>query len=67
MSRPQDRPDSRSMNLVAAELSRLTICPGKIRADSYRLLRIRVQRAKFRFGICDGAITRGRRSQIEAE
>ncbi len=29
------------MNLVAADVSRLTIFPGKIRADSHRLLRFR--------------------------
>ncbi len=29
------------MNLVAAEVTRLTIFPGKIRADSHRLLRLR--------------------------
>src|SRR5258708_23890195 len=37
------------MNLIAADVTRLTILPGKIRADSHRLLRFRgTKRASLR-------------------
>src|SRR6266404_6872628 len=39
LSRLAAEGDSRPMNLVAADVSRLIILPEKIRADSHRLLR----------------------------